>query len=312
MTVRRYVAGVGVVVTAVLYVLVLVLGQVQSRSPAVGRPSAEPSVAGARWRVGVGYEPAQAAITPQAVVLTVQVYDGPSLAIGLAADNGRERWRHPAEYVLFTGAAENPAALLGHVDKPGFDVVDVSNGAVRWADADAGTVWAYSDLVVTLTCPDASGQATCTLAGRSPLDGVYRWQLAVPGAGGLGHARDYLDAGRVRQLNVSWAPLPAHEFLVLPLLDGVAVVSTATGRVVRTLPVDPAARVFAAGGRVVVSRAVWRAGVCERSVEGQDATTGAVVWRKDGYDLGTVHRQRVPAGRRAGRRPRRDPGGLER
>src|SRR5205809_2040974 len=186
MTVRRYVAGVGVVVTAVLYVLVLVLGQVQSRSPAVGRPSAEPSVAGARWRVGVGYEPAQAAITPQAVVLTVQVYDGPSLAIGLAADNGRERWRHPAEYVLFTGAAENPAALLGHVGKPGFDVVDVSNGAVRWADADAGTVWAYSDLVVTLTCPDASGQATCTLAGRSPLNGVLLWKFALHGTGGLG------------------------------------------------------------------------------------------------------------------------------
>jgi outer membrane protein assembly factor BamB len=230
----------------------------------------------AAWVQRLDDKPTTAALVGGAVVFTTL-----SGADVRDARDGRPLWKREARWVAVAG----DVVVLGKGRRDGYDVVDPMSGAVRWHDGGVG-VWAYRDALLSLSCPSGRG---CVLSARSTVDGAVRWSSPLPaGASTLDGAHG------------SAAGLPP--LLGLRIGDRLHVVETAGGGQMHEEEITDG-RATVLGTRIVRSTAVRRDGNCRYGIEAQDMVTGRVVWRKDGYDLGTAsgidcEQRRDPAGGR--------------
>ncbi|MGH3657781.1 MAG: PQQ-binding-like beta-propeller repeat protein, partial [Micromonosporaceae bacterium] len=169
----------------------------------------------------------------------------------------------------------------------GLDVLEADTGTVRWRDGKASDAWAYDDLVLSVTCTD-DGDG-CTLRARSSSDGTTRWRRGIDSAAqrlaGYPELEDAVD--RVGMLPPDYPG--ATPRLVGVVTDRrVIVVDTRTGAVRGELPETESTRVTMVGDRVlgVVAKPNPNGG-CRHSVRAWNPS-GAEVWRRAGYDFGTV------------------------
>ena len=255
---------------------------------AQGSSLARPDTA---WAMRIPGTPTSAAVAGSAVVVTM-----PGTVEAFDSGTGARLWSRAAPWGAVAGGDAGAVALVGR--GPGYDVVTPASGEVRWSDSSAVGVWTYRNTILGLTCPSG---AECRLTARAPADGATRWSVTLPGSGSpLGHAlagaNPALPAARDRPTPP--AELPA--VLGFPIDRRVQAVDAATGALLRDATGTETTRVVVLGGRLLVISAVPVDGACRHSVEARDAATGASVWRRDGYDLGTTS---------AGCAPTRDPAG---
>lgn len=233
------------------------------------------------WQTSVGDQPVAAAATDFAVVVTSR---GGVEAHRLSG--GDKLWYRDATWVG-VGGTGNDVVVVGRTGrKHGYDAIDPDTGAVRWSDGSAIGVWTYTNLIVDLTCPEAT---TCRLTGRSPESGSKRWTTTLTGnARPLGGANHRLAVARPFDDDAATRPAQAAPPLLgLPIEGQVEVVATSSGRRLHTYQPTKTTRVVVAGDRVVVDSAVPRNGSCQFSVDGRDPDGDRRAWHLDGYDLKT-------------------------
>jgi hypothetical protein len=235
----------------------------------------------AAWTERLGDQPTAATVVDHAVVVGTR-----SGAEVRDAADGRALWSREARWVAVAGDGAGTVVILGKGPDSGYDVADPVSGTVRWRDAAGLAVWAYRDALLSLACPAGKD---CALSARSLADGARRWTVSLPAGARL------LAGG-----HVSRADVPA--LLGLPVDGRIQVVDTANGRRLREEANSAGTRVAVMDRRIIASTAERRGDGCRYSVEARDAV-GRVVWRKDGYDLGTASG--------AGCEQRRDPTGAQ-
>jgi outer membrane protein assembly factor BamB len=76
--------------------------------------------------------------------------------------------------------------------------------------------------------------------------------------------------------------------LGFPVDGNVEIVDTVDGRLLGQVKPSRHEKILVMAGRVVHSEATPISGGCEMHLVGRDAVTGRVVWRRDGYNLGTI------------------------
>lgn len=238
---------------------------------------------GPTWQLRLGGRPTAAGFTNGAQVIVTS----PGLVEAHRLDNGALIWRHKAPW----GTAAGDVAVMGRGSR-GYAVVDPASGAIIWEETQAGGVWAYTDILLDLTCPNASG---CTLRARAHRgNGDVVWSVPLPGNGRkvTGLNPDLLDtrnpAGWAAPA-VSGSPGPAPSVIALAIDGHPMVVDLVEGRLVRQLdPPGQLARVSVAASRLVLTRSLRGGDGCRFEVEGTDFQTGTSVWRHEGYNLDTA------------------------
>ncbi len=239
------------------------------------RTLAEPAPA---WTTRVGDQPSGAVVLGGTVVLTA----GHTMS-GYRLADGTLRWTRAAPWSAVGGSGVSAVVVAGRGGH-GYDAVDPETGAVRWSDPDATGAWAFTDLVVGLSCPGSGG---CRLVARWPGSGATRWTAALPADARALDGINHPLVG-IRPLgHRTAAPGAAPPLLGLPIDDQVVVVDTATGARLGSYHDTPTSWAAAAGNRVVVTTGNYHADRCHPRVEGHDPGTGRSVWQRDGYDLHT-------------------------
>lgn len=251
------------------------------------------------WSDRVGGQPSAAVIAGDAVIVQMR---GTIEARGLR--NGTKLWTKEADWSAIAGDGAGLVAIVGRRGK-GLEALDPASGTVKWKDGGAVGAWTYRDSVLALSC---DGLTDCSLAAHSPKDGAQIWKLVLPGIGRVlaGVNSDLLGTRLLSDTYddaVRATPGSVPAMLGFPIDQRVQVVDTITGKRLRTEEPTNSSRVVVVGGRVLVSTAAPKDGNCRYSLEARDATTGKVVWKKDGYDL------RTSSG--AGCEQRRDPAGTD-
>ncbi|GII25328.1 hypothetical protein Pme01_49250 [Planosporangium mesophilum] len=203
------------------------------------------------------------------------------------ARDGRVLWTRAAPWTAVAGDGASAMVVVGKGRDSGYDVVDPVSGAVRWRDAGLG-VWTYRDALLSLACPAGRD---CALSSRSIADGRTGWTVGLP-AGARLLAGAHPSTGNLPPL------------LGLPVDGRITVVNTANGGRPRDEASSATTRVAVVGGRIIRSSTARTEGHCRYTVEGRDAASGRQLWRREGYDLGTVSG--------AGCDQRRDPAGAQR
>ena len=233
-----------------------------------------------------------------AAVLEGQVVVGTrGFADAFGQRSGNSTWHVDASWLLPAGDVvvlrqrpENPDA-----DKRpdrGYAVLNPSSGSVMWSDREAIAVWAFSDEIVDLVCPDSGD---CQVRGRAHRDnGRQLWTVNVPGGARtisganptLVGVRNPAEAFGSAAAGVA-GPLPPVIGLTV---DGrVQVIDTVGGKRLREMTApDRQTRLALSNGRILLSHAEPGASGCRFWLEALDARTGASQWRRDGYDLGTA------------------------
>lgn len=246
-----------------------------------------------RWTDSVGDPPDSVAVLDSAVI----VRSGNTVEARSTAD-GRTLWHREAEWNTVAGESKAQIVLLGRKGA-GVEAVDAATGDPRWKDAAATAVLGYRDLAVTMACPKAGN---CTLTARAPADGAQRWSTQVAGVDkvsgadpSLADTRDVSDTYRA----VTDVRRSAPRLIAVAGDKRVAGVSVGSGAGIAAVDAGGNRRVAAVGDRIVVAAATTDGDHCKYTVEGRDAASGSVVWRRDGYDLHTATG--------AGCDPRRDP-----
>jgi outer membrane protein assembly factor BamB len=184
-------------------------------------------------------------------------------------------WAVPVDDVVVAGRAEGS----------GFEVLEPFSGTVSWSDTHAKEVWPYSDLVLSTSC----GRTGCVLRARASGDGRARWRTALDGtADRLSGYLDLDDAVDRTGLLHPDHPGPAPRLVGVVSDRRVTVVDTRSGSVGGRFRHDARTWVTVAGDRVLTSAAqpVGSSG-CRYTIRGWDGS-GRVLWRRTGYDPGTV------------------------
>jgi outer membrane protein assembly factor BamB len=211
------------------------------------------------------------------------------------ADTGQKQWEADVSWMLPAGdvivirpRAKNPDADPDR-DR-GYQIVSASSGSLIYPNRDAIAVWAFSDQIVDLDCPDGNA---CQLHGRAH-DGTEKWHAALPAAARTITGADPTLVG-LRNPAESFASASAGSPGPLPSLFGVMLnghlelVDTGAGKDLpeQTAP-DQQTRLALAGGYLLLSHAEPGGSGCQYWVEAHDPRTGATLWRTNGYDLGTA------------------------
>jgi len=263
-----------------------------------------------KWTQRVGDQPSGAMVTADGVIVTMR-----GSIEGRAVDSGSRTWQTKGDWAAIAGAEPDQVVMVGRGG--GLVVLDPGTGAQRWQEPAAAGAWGYRDSVLVLSC---GRSGPCELSAREPGSGAVRWRSAAPGLGNVNGGANPAVAG-VRELSSDHqsaaraVPRLQPAALGVPTERRVEVFELTGGRRGTPVTAGANARVAVIGGRVLVATATRRAGSCQHVVEARDPLTGSVVWRKEGYDLGTVsgvncEPRRDPAGggtvlaaRRADRRP---------
>jgi hypothetical protein len=235
------------------------------------------------WHTRLSGRPTAAGFTNGGQVIVT----APGLVEAHYLDRGGLIWRHEAPW----GTAAGDVAVMGRNGR-GYAVVDPASGAIIWEETQAGAVWAYTNILLDLTCPNASG---CTLRARSHRNnGDVLWSVPLAGNGrkvtGLNpNLLDTRNPAEWAAPAVAGAPGEAPSVIALAIDGHPMVVDLVEGRLARTLdPPGQLTRVSVAAGRLVVTRSLRGGDGCRIEIEGTDYLTGTSVWRHEGYDLDTA------------------------
>jgi hypothetical protein len=234
------------------------------------------------WQTSVGDQPVAATATDFAVVVISRG--------GVEAhrtSTGDKLWYRAGDWAA-VGGTGNDVVIVGRTGRHhGYDAIDPDTGSVRWTNDSAIGVWTFTNLIVDLTCPQAT---SCQLTARSPETGSKRWTSTLTGnARSLAGANKALSGLRPFDGDGDPQPAaPAPPLLGFPVDGQLEVVASASGRRLHTYEPTQTTRIVVAGNRVVVSNVVSRDGGCQFSVEGRDPDGDRRVWHLDGYDLKTT------------------------
>jgi hypothetical protein len=256
-----------------------------------------------QWTVRLGGAPDVAAVMDgdRVVVASRGFVDAYRLRDGSKAWHWSAYWAFPAaDVVVVRQRPENPDA--DPEPDTGYAVIDQVNGAVKWSDRDAIAVWAFSNTIVDLVCPDA-----CQLRARSHESGAFAWQVGLPpGArtirGPNPHLASVRDPARWFAAAATGTPPKMPAVMALTIEGKIHVVDTFRGVYVREVSApDRETRVAFSGDRLLFVTARRADAGCVFTVEAFDFASGASLWKESGFDLDTA--------RGAGCEQREDPMG---
>jgi len=242
------------------------------------------------WNVRVGGQPHHAVAGPSAVLI---IRDDYTESRDLAT--GTQRWRIKSHWAAAAGGPRESLGVVAIVGRSkGFDVYDLFTGVAIWhGEADAGAVWGYSNLIVSLSCKSDQ----CLLIGHS-LNGDQRWVAKLPGS-----ARDLSGANpglaQLRPITAglgsatSAMPPPTPIFMALPFANHVVVIDTSSGVQVRDVKLpDRHTRVIVVGTQLLTIKASKGDSGCRYTVRAIQAMPPGPVdqttWQEDRYDWGTA------------------------
>lgn len=237
-----------------------------------------------QWSERVGDQPSAAIVAGDAAVVTMR---GTVEARGL--HSGTVLWTRPADWVAVAGNGSGSVVIVGR-HGAGLAAVDPVTGKDQWKDAGAVGAWTYQNAVLTLTCAELSD---CTLTDRAPSDGSQRWKMTLPGIGRVLAGANATLLGS-RELSPTYHAVIERSPRLMPTVLGfptdqrVQVVDTAAGKRLREAKPTETSRVVVLGGRVITSTAIPKDGNCRFTLEADDASTGKLVWQRQGYDLHTA------------------------
>lgn len=247
--------------------------------------SAQLSDPAPRWQERLGGHP-KAIMTAEAMVLVEQRETIEGRVLG----SGAKMWSRPADWAAVAGPAGRTVVVSGTLLTKGYDVLDPRTGAVIRHDDRALAVWTYANGMIDVWCHSAQD---CVLTAREPASGDELWQVQLPGVGFVLFA-DNPGLTGVHKLAGDDGPdglggpprMPA--MLGFPVNGNVEVVDTVDGTRLGEVKPSRHEKILVMAGRVVHSQATPISGGCELHLVGRDAVTGRVVWRRDGYNLGTT------------------------
>ncbi len=181
------------------------------------------------------------------------------------SSDGSLLWPKTLENVDYAGVAGSGAGtvvVLGGAktdDRRLLDVRDAGSGVSLWKEPATFGVWTFTDLVITLSCPDSDG---CVLKAHAPTSQKEKWSvgllpISVRELSGLNH-----QIAGLRSL-VATGPAKAPPILGFPVNGKVWLLNTATGGVLDKPASTAASRVVAVGTGVLRIDADYRNGGCQ-------------------------------------------------
>jgi len=246
-----------------------------------------------KWNARLGGVPDLVAVmaTGQVVVSTrgfVEAY---------REDSGRLIWHYGTHFALPAGDVvvlrrrpQNPDEDRGRYT--GYSVVEPASGAVLWGDRDAIAVWAFSDKIVDLICPE---NGDCHVRARSHRDnGTVLWSAPVPGgartiSGPNPSLVGTRDPAEWFATAAAGTPGRLPPVIGLTVEGRVQVIDTVDGvRVREVTPPNRETRVALSGERLLFSHSERDDSGCRFRIEAFDYRSDTSVWRKDGFDLDTA------------------------
>jgi len=281
--------GSGWLVAALVVMITLVSTGLWNPFPAIWdwiNTSATLADPGPRWQERLGGRPSSV-LSADGVAIVEQ--RGESVE-GRSLTTGARLWSTEADWTAVAGPAGRTVVITGKLLVKGYRVLDPVTGLQLRKNDRAAAVWTWSDAMLEVACRNSQD---CVLTAREPASGDELWHADLPGVGFVLFA-DNPDLPGLRPFEVDRADdnlagngrMP--RYLGFPIDDKLHLVDTRTGEVVRVLKPGKHEEVYLIGGRVVHSEAKPISAGCELHVTGRDAVTGRVVWRRDGYNLGTV------------------------
>jgi outer membrane protein assembly factor BamB len=238
-----------------------------------------------RWQNRLGGHPKAVMATDSMVIVEQR-----ESVEGRALVNGVRRWTQPADWAAMAGPTGRTVVVTGKLLTKGYAVLDPATGATIRRDDRALAVWTYSNAMVDVWC---HAPQDCVLTAREPASGDEIWQVQLPGVGFVLFA-DNPELTGVHKLSGDGGPdqlggpgrMPS--LLGFPVDGRVEVVDTVNGRLAGEVKPSRHEKILVMAGRVVHSEATPISGGCEMHLVGRDAETGHAVWRRDGYNLGTI------------------------
>lgn len=281
-------AASGWLVAALVVVVVLTSTGVWNPWPSIWdwiNTSATLSDPAPRWQERLGGQP-KAVMAAENMVLVEQreSVEGRSLTSGVRL------WSQPADWAAVAGPAGRTVVVTGKLLTKGYSVLDPRTGREIRRDERALAVWTYANAMIDVYC---HGPQDCLLTAREPASGDEMWRVQLTGVGFVLFADNPALSG-VHKLSGDDGPdqltgpgrMPP--LLGFPVNGNVEVVDTVAGRLVTTVKPSRHEKILVMAGRVVHSQASPISGGCEMHLVGRDAETGRIVWKRDGYNLGTI------------------------
>ncbi len=229
-----------------------------------------------QWSERVDGPPVAAAVTSDRVVV---VLNGTVESRRLS--DGGQAWTRTVDWAVPDG----DVVVSGRSNGTGFEVLDAGTGTVRWRDTKAEDAWPYQDMILSVEC----ARDSCSMRARSTADGSTRWRSGLDAAVQRLAGRPDLDEAVDRDglLSPDY-PGPAPRLVGAVTDRQVTVIDTRSGAHLGQLPEDADTRVTATGDRVlgVVARPA-KDGGCRYTMRAWNSS-GGEVWRRTGYDFGTV------------------------
>jgi len=209
---------------------------------------------------------------------------------GRSLTTGAHLWEAEADWTAIAGPAGRTVVVTGKFLVKGYRVLDPRTGALVRKNDKAAAVWTYSDAMIEVTCRTSQD---CVLTAREPASGDELWHTDLPGVGFVLFA-DNPSLPGLRPFDVDQADgsltgsgrMP--RYLGFPIDDKIHLVDTRTGEVVNILKAAKNERIYLAGGRVLHSEAKPVSAACELHLTARDPISNRVVWKLDGYNLGTI------------------------
>lgn len=281
-------AASGWLVAALIVVIVLTSTGVWNPWPGIWdwvNTSATLSDPAPRWQERLGGRP-KAIMAVENMVLVEQRES----VEGRTLNSGVRLWSQPADWAAVAGPAGRTVVVTGKLLTKGYTVLDPRNGSPIRHDDRALAVWTYANAMIDVYC---HGPLDCILTAREPASGDELWHVQLQGVGFVLFADNPALSG-VHKLTGDDGPDeltgPARMpgLLGFPVDGNVEVVDTVAGELVGTVKPSRHEKILVMAGRVVHSEATPISGGCEMHLVGRDAVTGRIVWKRDGYNLGTV------------------------
>jgi outer membrane protein assembly factor BamB len=278
----------GWLVAGLLVVIILVSTGVWNPFPAIWdwiNTSAQLADPKPQWQQRLGGPPVHLLPADDTVIVEQRTtIEGRSLT------TGAHLWETDADWSSVAGPAGRTVVVAGQLLVKGYRVLDPRTGTELRKNTKASAVWTWSDAMIDVTCRNSQD---CTLAAREPASGDERWHADLPGVG-VGLFADNPDLPDLRSFEVDQAdgtligPGRMPRYLGFPIDDKIQLVDTRTGEVVNVITPGKNERVYVVGGRVLHSEAKPVSAACELHLTARDPITNRVVWRLDGFNLGTV------------------------